>query len=189
MSSSGKCPQPACRTCSPRAGAPCSPSGSRHSLDTRRNGPARRGRTTSPKVRAVRPAQALGGLGCRTGEVSAPAAGWPGAQGFAPHAVVHARVCTCVIPDLCLCHVCVLQACGVLQACLCCRRVCVHAPEPRSRPHGSCHPLRLQRSASPGGFPTPARPSCLWRGPTWRVSAAPSSSPWRCRSTRSSCRT
>nr|KAF6411240.1 OTU deubiquitinase 7A [Rousettus aegyptiacus] len=50
MNSSGKCPQPACRTCSPRAGAPCSPSGSRRSLDTRRNGPARRGRTTSPKL-------------------------------------------------------------------------------------------------------------------------------------------
>ncbi|VCW76169.1 unnamed protein product [Gulo gulo] len=44
-----------------------------------------------------------------------------------------------------------------------------------------------KKSDFPGGFPTPARPSSPWPGPTWRVSATMSSSPWRCPSTHSSC--
>lgn len=49
MSSSARCTQPICRMCSTKGGVPSSQSES-HSPGTRWSGPARRGRTTLPKV-------------------------------------------------------------------------------------------------------------------------------------------
>lgn len=100
-------------------------------------------------------------------------------------ACVHTRVLHghphmhCVCRGVCMCWVCCVHTC----AC-----VCRPLPTPTALTL-SPFVFPLQRSGSREGFPTPAQPSCPWRGPTWRVSAAASSSHWRCPSTRSSCQT
>ena len=117
--------------------------------------------------------------------------GYAGVHGCASACVVSVFMCVCV--HVCCMSVPCMFTCAYASCVLMCTHVgCVmwasvhtHRPPPHSTP-----PLPpMQRSGSRGGSPTPARPLCPWRGPTWRVSAAVSSSHWRCPSTRSSFRT
>ena len=103
------------------------------------------------------------------------------------------QVCTCVCVRVCCMSVPCVFTCAYASCVLLCTHVgcvmwaSVHAHRAPLTQPPSLSPT--QRSGFRGGSPTPARPSCPWRGPTWRASAAASSSRWRCPSTRSSFQT